>query len=90
MSVMMYWKLSTSIEQKVGNDMVHVKKCPCEYGRGKPSTEFYIDGKPQIYCYGWTLGDITDAPECCKNCLDWVYGEQPTIDFEKVRTRSDN
>lgn len=32
--------------------MVHVNKCPCEYGRSKPTTEFYkiVDGKkkPQI------------------------------------------
>lgn len=72
--------------------MVHVKKCPCEYGRGKPSTEFYIDGKPQIYCYGWTLdsdGDIDAAPECCKNCLDWAHGEQPMIDLEKARWKND-
>ena len=51
--------------------MVHVKKCP--YGkRGRPSTEFYIEGKPQIYCYGW-IDRMNDEliPEC-KACADHV------------------
>lgn len=65
--------------------MVHVKKCPLSIGRGKPSTEFYIDGKPQIYCYGWQDG-MTDEPFSeCKNCFDWVYGEQCEKDFENAR-----
>ena len=65
--------------------MVHVKKCPNPEGRGNPTTEFYIDGKPQIYCYGWIDG-MTDEPlQICKECLDWVAGEQIEIDFEKAR-----
>lgn len=64
--------------------MVHVKKCP--YGkRGKPTTEFYIGEKPQIYCYGW-IDLYNDEPlEVCKNCKDWVNGEQCEIDFEQAR-----
>lgn len=54
--------------------MVHVKKCPCKEGRGKPTTEFYkiVDGKkkPQIYCYGWINPRYDEPLECCKNCLD--------------------
>lgn len=62
--------------------MVHVRKCPCEYGRGKPTTEFYHNGKPQIYCYGWE-DKMTDEPlECCRNCKDFVSGEQFELDFE--------
>lgn len=63
--------------------MVHVRICPCVYGRGKPSIEFYKDGKPQIYCYGWghDKDDISTALDCCKECKDWAYGEQPTIDL---------
>lgn len=65
--------------------MVHVKKCPNPDGRGKPTTEFYIDGKPQIYCYGWQDA-MTDEPlPECKVCQDWVYGEQCEIDFKKAR-----
>lgn len=46
--------------------MVNVKKCPCEHGRGKPTTEFYDNGKPQIYCMGW-VNNYNDEPlECCK------------------------
>lgn len=65
--------------------MVHVKKCPRLKGRGRPTTEFYIDGKPQIYCYGW-IDKMTDEPlQICKECLDWVYGEQCEKDFEQAR-----
>ena len=65
--------------------MVHVKKCPCKEGRGKPTTEFHkvVDGKkkPQIYCCGW-MDSMTDEPyEICKNCKDWVNGEQCEYDF---------
>ena len=61
--------------------MVHVRKCP--YGkRGKPTTEFYIDGKPQIYCYGWIDGMTDEALDICKSCKDWANGEQCDKDFE--------
>ena len=71
--------------------MVHVKKCPCKNGRGKPTTEFYKDDKPQIYCYGW-IDLYNDEPlECCKNCDDWVYGEQCQIDFiEMLEKRAES
>jgi len=62
--------------------MVHVKKCP--YGkRGKASTEFYIDGKPQIYCMGWN-SCMTDYPiEICEKCADHVSKAQE--DLERSR-----
>lgn len=63
--------------------MVHVKKCPCENGRSKPTTEFYDNGKPQIYCRGW-IDCYNDEPlDCCKNCADWAYGEQCEKDFDE-------
>lgn len=65
--------------------MVHVKKCPNPDGRGKPTTEFHINGKPQIYCYRWIDG-MTDEPlEICKKCADWVNGEQCDRDFEQAK-----
>jgi len=62
--------------------MRHVKSCP--YGkRGKASTEFYIDGKPHIYCYGW-IDSMHDEPiEVCKNCADFVDKAQE--DLERSR-----
>ena len=70
--------------------MVHVKKCPCKDGRGMPTTEFYKNGKPQIYCYGW-IDKMTDEPlEVCKQCKDWFRGEQCDIDFaEKLEAEND-
>ena len=63
--------------------MVHVRKCPCKNGRGRPTTEFYHKGKPQIYCYGWKDMMTDEAIDVCKNCKDWVYGRQLEEDFEK-------
>ena len=69
--------------------MIHIKKCPCEYGRGRPTTEFYKNGRPQVYCYGW-IDKRNDEPlDCCKSCLDWVHGEQCQVDFEKVKMESE-
>lgn len=65
--------------------MVHVYKCPLTEGRGNPTTEFHINGKPQVYCLGW-IDSMTDEPlETCKNCKDWVHGEQCEIDFENAK-----
>ena len=62
--------------------MVHTK-CTCKYGRGNPSTEFYKNGKPQIYCMGW-IDRMDDQPlECCKSCPDWNNGEQFYKDFDE-------
>lgn len=66
--------------------MVHVTKCPLMQ-RGKPTTEFYDkNGKPQIYCYGYENKMYDEPLDECKNCLDWVYGEQIEKDFEKFKS----
>lgn len=63
--------------------MVHVRKCPCEYGRGNSTTEFYRNGKPMIYCMGW-IDKMTDDPlPICKNCKDWYMGTQCEEDFRR-------
>lgn len=55
--------------------MVHVKKCP--YGkRGRPSTEFYKDGEPQIYCEGWIDNMYDELIAECANCPDHVSNAQ--------------
>ena len=41
--------------------------------RGNASIEFYINGEPQYYCYGY-YDKATDVPlEVCQNCTDFVY-----------------
>ena len=64
----------------------------CKLGknnRGCLTTEFYIDGKPQVYCYGRT--DLKNwkivARAECKSCPNWVYGEQCGKDFQKEMER---
>jgi hypothetical protein len=54
--------------------------------RGKPSIEWYKDGKPQYYCYGY-IDKMTDEllPEC-QECSSHVYKEQD--DFDEYRRRS--
>ena len=70
-------------KEKGERTMVHVRKCPCEYGRGVPTTEFYKDDKPMIYCIGW-VDSATDEPlPICKNCKDWYMGEQCEEDFSE-------
>ena len=67
--------------------MVHVKKWSCEYGRGVPTTEFYIDGKPQIYCRGW-VDKMNDEPlVVCKLCLYFADSEQPQKDLEAAKQK---
>ena len=64
--------------------MVHVRRCPLG-NRGKPTTEFFVEDKPMIYCYGW-IDRQTDEPlEECQNCKDFVDGEQIEIDFAKMK-----
>lgn len=64
--------------------MVHVRKCPLGH-RGEPTTEFYKDGKPQIYCRGW-VDSMTDEPlDECASCKDFVYGAQIEKDFAKMK-----
>ena len=63
--------------------MVHVRKCPCEYGRGNPTTEFYRNNKPMIYCMGWEDKSTDEPLQTCKNCKDWYRGAQVEIDINK-------
>lgn len=63
--------------------MVHVKKCPLG-NRGRPTTQFYKDGKPQIYCYGWIDLMYDETLPICKQCADFVGGEQCEKDFQEM------
>lgn len=64
--------------------MVHVKKCPLGK-RSTPTTEFYIAGEPQIYCMGYEDCRTDEPLEECRKCLDWVCGEQMSIDFMNMQ-----
>lgn len=48
--------------------------------RGEPSVEWYKDGKPQHYCYGY-IDKMTDEllPEC-KECRSHVSKAQDDLD----------
>lgn len=50
--------------------------------KGKPTIEFYKNGKPQYYCYGIEDKMFDEALEVCKECPKWVYGEQCEKDFQ--------
>lgn len=69
--------------------MVHTKRCPLGK-RGNPTTEFYIGEIPQIYCMGWIDKRTAEAIKTCKNCLDWVHGEQCLKDFEAAKKNATN
>lgn len=68
--------------------MVHVKECPLVANgkskrRGRASTEFYRNGVPQIYCYGF-MNSLTGEPlKECQECLDWAYGDQVSRDISQ-------
>ena len=63
--------------------MVHEKKC--KYGkRGNPTTEFYKNGKAQIYCRGWIDSETEEPVKECLECKDFVFGEQILKDLEEI------
>lgn len=56
--------------------------------RGNPTIEFYKDGKPQYYCYGY-IDAATDEPiEDCKRCKDFVDHAQE--DLERYKAGGEN
>ena len=57
------------------------EKSSCKVSRrGQSSIEWYQDGKPQYYCYGY-IDKMTDEllPEC-KKCRRHVYKAQDDLD----------
>lgn len=67
--------------------MVHVSRCPVGQ-RGRPSKEFTIDGKPQIYCHGYMDAMIEEPLPECSACKDFIDGVQCRQDFEYWKGRS--
>lgn len=68
--------------------MVHTT-CKHKEGRGRPTTEFYKNGKPQVYCYGWYDKRTDETLEVCRNCPDWVHGEQCEKDWEEAKAKGE-
>ena len=58
--------------------------------RGEPSVEWYKDGKPQHYCYGY-IDKMTDEllPEC-KECMSHVSKAQDDLDEYNSRKEKDD
>ena len=53
--------------------------------RGQPSIEWYKDGKPQYYCYGY-IDKMTDELLVeCKECRSHVYKAQGELDKYNCR-----
>lgn len=51
--------------------------------KGKSSIEFYKNGKPQYYCYGWCSGSSEYLLQTCRNCKKYIdYAQQ---DLEKLK-----
>lgn len=50
--------------------------------KGQSSIEFYKDGKPQYYCYGYNDISTDKLIETCKNCRKNVIYAQD--DLEKI------
>lgn len=67
--------------------MVHTTCKLKDVRRGYPTTEFYKNGKPQIYCMGYYDKRTDETLEECKNCPDFVLGEQCEKDWEEAKKK---
>ena len=53
--------------------------------KGKPSIEFYKNGKPQYYCMGYMDLRTDEAYPECRECTRWYLGEQSEKDYEEAK-----
>ncbi len=51
--------------------------------RGRPSIEWYKDGVPQYYCYGYYDKMTDEILDVCKNCVDHVDHTEAEKDYEE-------
>ena len=58
--------------KKLGKVVCQAKKTGIVTRRGKPTIEFYKDGKPQYYCYGYKDMRTDEPLEVCQKCADFV------------------
>ena len=48
--------------------------------RGNPSIEWYKDGVPQNYCYGYVDKMTDELFEVCQGCIDYVDRAQEDLE----------
>ena len=51
--------------------------------RGKSFIDYYENGEPVKYCYGYYDKKNDEPLECCKNCLDFHKGEYAENERER-------
>jgi len=56
--------------------------CKSPYGKGKASVEFYKNGKPQYYCYGFTDRMTDELINECKECSAQVQKAEYDVGLE--------
>ena len=57
--------------------------------RGEPSIEWYKDGKPQYYCYGYVDKMSDGLLQECKECRSCVCKAQDDLDEYNRRKEDD-
>ena len=67
----------------MGRVICQTKKTGQVKYRGKPTIEFYKDGKPQYYCYGYRDVMTEEHLEVCKDCADFV--DRAEEDFKRLK-----
>ncbi len=63
----------------MGRTVCKVKKSGVVPTRGRPSIEWYKDGVPQYYCYGYIDRMTDQLLEVCKDCRDNVIYSQDDL-----------
>ena len=69
----------------MGRVICQAKKTGQVKYRGKPTIEWYKDGKPQYYCYGYRDAMTEEPLEVCKNCADFV--DRAEEDLQRFKGR---
>ena len=57
--------------------------------RGKASIEWYKDGEPQYYCYGYMDKRTEYYIEACRNCKNNVICAQDDMDKHKKEDKDE-
>ena len=69
----------------MGKTVCEAKKQGIVSKRGNPSIEWYKDGVPQYYCYGYIDLATDELYEVCRNCRN--HADRAAEDHEKWDNR---